>query len=807
MTWIQDLAQDIGYGARTLRKNPGFTAVAVVTLALGIGANTAIFSVVEAVLLRPLPFKDPSRLLVLTEYNPGKAEMTGVPFPDYIEWKNQNRVFEETAAYFHINASNDMVLGGTGSAERVQFSIVTNSFFSILGVQPARGRGFLAVEEQPGGPKVFLSSDALWRRSFGADPAAIGKAFLLDGESYTLAGVMPHGFQFPLGRDIWVPTGVLGERGIHDRISHPYRVLGRLPPGVTPKQAQAEMDRIAGQLAQTYPVTNANWRVRIRPLLDEFVGNVRTSLWVLLGAVTFILLIACTNTVNLMLARASAREQEFAIRASLGAARGRLVRQSLTESLLIVALSIIVALPLASWGLDAIVSMTSIQIPRMEPFRLSAPVLAFTALLAAVTTVLVGVAPALQFSAGSFQESLREGQRGATHGMRSRRLRNAIVVSEVALALLLLCGAGLMLKSFVQMSRVDPGFNTEHLVTMKIALPDTQYRKAEQTVAFLDRLLERLGSLPGVKAAATSTLPMSGESNWNSFNIAGRPFVDSSRAPAAEWRGISTNYFQTMGIPLLRGREFRDGDPQEASHSVIVNEAMAKQFWPGGDAIGRHLLSVTGPPRDREIIGIVANVRSFGLDTESKPEFYQPYGAWWYMNVVLRTTQNPALIIPAARREIAALDKGVPVYQVATMDQLLSRSAAPHRFNLFLLGLFAALALILAAVGIHGLLAFGVGRRRQEIGIRMALGARPENILRLIVWQGMKQVLIGVVLGVAASLVLTRFMSGLLYGVSSTDPLTFGGVAILLSLVALVACYIPARRAMRVDPMVALRAE
>jgi putative ABC transport system permease protein len=799
MNWIRDLRQDIGYGARTLRKNPGFTKVAVLTLALGIGANTAIFSVVEAVLLRPLPFKDPSQLVVLTEYNPGKVEMTGVPYPDYVEWRNQNRVFEETAAYFHINASNDMVLGGTGSVERVQFSIVTNSFFSILGVQPARGRGFLAAEEQPGGGKVFLASDALWRRSFGADPAAVGRTFLLDGESYTLAGVMPAGFQFPLGRDVWVPIGVLGERGIHDRVSHPYRVLGRLRQGVVPQNVQAEMDRIAKQLARTYPVTNANWRVRIRPLLDEFVGNARTSLWVLLVAVTFILLIACTNTANLMLARAAAREREFAIRISLGAARGRLLRQSLTESLLIVALSVVVALPLASCGLAALVSMTSIQIPRMEPFRLSGPILGFATLLAGVTTVLVGLAPALQVSALSFQESLRT---------RSQRLRNAFVVSEVALALLLLCGAGLMLKSFVRMSNVDPGFNTDHLITMKIALPDAQYTKADQTVAFLDRLLQRLGSLPGVKsAAATSTLPMSGESNWGSFNIAGRSVMDASRAPAAEGRWVSANYFRTMGIPLLRGREFREGDPLEAQHSVIVNEVMAKRFWPGGDAIGQHLLSVTGPLRDREVIGVVGDVRSFGLDAESKPEFYQPYRAWWYMNVVLRTAQNPAAIVPAVRGEVAALDKGVPVYQIASMDQLLVRSVTPHRFNLFLLVLFAALALVLAAVGIHGLLAFGVGRRRHEIGIRMALGARPGNIVRLIVWQGMRLVLIGLVLGVAASLALTRLMAGLLYGVSSADPVTFCSVAALLLLVAMAACYVPARRAMRVNPMVSLRAE
>lgn len=808
MGWLQDLIQDVGYGARMLRRNPGFTAVAVLTLAFGIGANTAIFSVVESVLLRPLPFKDPDRLVILTEYNPGKVDTAGVPYPDYVEWKNQSTVFDETAAYYHIEASNDAVLAAPGSAERVQFSIVTNSFFTILGVQPALGRGFLATEEQPGSGKVFLASDSLWRRDFGADPAVIGKTFLLDGASCTLVGVMPPGFQFPLGRDVWIPVGILGDRGIHDRVSHPFRVLGRLRPGVGLRQVQAEMDGIERQLGQAYPVTDRDWRVRVQPLLDEFVERVRASLLVLLGAVTFILLIACTNAVNLMLARASAREQEFAIRTALGAGRMRLLRQSFAESLLIVALSILVALVLAKWGLDLVMSLASIQLPRMEPFRLNFPILAFSTLIGAVTTMLVGLAPALQISGLSFQESLRVGQRNASTGLRGRGLRSMLVVSEVALALLLLCGAGLMLKSFLQLSKVDPGFNPEHLLTMKIALPETQYTKAEQTTAFLDRLLEKVRSLPGVNAAAaTSTLPLSGESNWGSFNIAGRPFLDRSHAPAAEGRSVSGNYFRTMGIPVIRGRDFTVDDEQAGSQVAIVNEAMARRFFPGADPVGQHLLTLDPQPRMREIVGVVGNVRSFGLDAESKPEIYTLYRGWWYMNLALRTTQDPAAMVSAVRSQIAALDKGVPVYQVATMDQLLSRSIAPHRFNLLLLALFAALALTLASVGIYGLLAFGVSRRSHEIGIRMALGAHPENILRLIVWQGMRLVLTGIALGVLAAIAMTRLMASLLHGVSSTDPLTFASVAILLTLVALGACSIPARRAMRVDPMAALRSE
>jgi putative ABC transport system permease protein len=798
---------DIRYGARMLARNPGSTAAAVVTLALGIGANTAIFSIVDAVLLRPLPFKDPAQLVLLTESNPGKVDKTGVSYPSYTEWQNQNTVFEETAAYVSTGATDDLVLGLPDFAERVQYSAATTSFFSILAVRPALGRAFVAAEEQPGNAKVFLASDALWRRSFAADPHAIGKTFLLDGENFQLIGVMPSWFQFPQGCDVWLPVGALG-RELQDRISHPLRVLGRLRPGVNIQQAAAQIDGIQQQIGKANPATDAQWRVRPTPLLEEFAGNARASLLVLLGAVGFILLIACANVGNLLLAHATSREREFAIRAALGADARRLLRQALTESLLLVSFSGSLALLVAKVTLPAAVALSAGRIPRIEQVALDGRVLAFAAILALATAVLVSLAPVVHIGGVDIQESLREGQRGATRGPRSQRVRNALVVSEIALTLLLLCGAALMLKSFLDLNRVSPGFRPEHLLTMKIALPSAQYTSGKQTSVLLDEVLERLKALPGVESvAATTTLPLSGEWNWGSFNIAGQPTLGRENALSAEWRGISADYFRTMGIPLLRGRQFKNADSQENLQVAIINQAMARRFWPGKDPIGQHLLSFDRPPKAREIIGIVGDVKSFGLDAESKTEYYTPYSAFWYMNLVLRSKQDPAVLAPAVQREIAAVDRSVAVYRIATIDQLLARSLAPQRLNLFLLAALALLALVLAVIGIYGVLAFGVSRRLQEIGVRMALGAQPGEILRLIVGQGMKIVSLGLVLGAAASFVLTRLMASLLYKVNPTDPLTFVATAIFLALVALAACYFPARTAMRVEPVTALRQE
>lgn len=804
--WLESLFADVRYSLRILRKSPGFTAVAVLTLALGIGANAAIFSIVHDVLLRSLPFKNADRLVDLTEYRPGGVDQGGVSFPDYLVWRQQNTVFEETAAYFLINASNDIVLGGPFSTERARYSTVTNSFFSILGVRPTLGHGFSPADEVPGGAKVFLVSDALWHTAFGADAHAIGKSYLLDGEQYTLAGVMPAGFDFPKGCGIWVPTSTLGAWGFQDRISHPYHVLGRLRAGTTLAQAEAQIETIQGRLADSFPATDADWHARAQPLLDEIVGNVQASLFVLLGAVGFILLIACTNIVNLMLARASAREREFAIRAALGAGSRRLLRQNLTEAFILVFISLVLAAGFAKWGLDVVVSLTSINLPRMEPFRLNVSVLAFLCGIAALTTILVGLVPALQLSRQNPQNALRDGGRSGSAGLRGRRLRNSLVVSEVAVALLLLCGAGLMLRSFVRLIRVNPGFQTEHLLTMKIALPSGAYPKLERTSVYLDRLLGRLQALPGVRSvAAASTLPLSGESDWGTFLIAGRSAPDWTKASAANWRGVSTDYFRTLGIPLLRGREFTPADAKR-QNAIIVNESMAKKFWPDADPIGQRLLN-----RDQqnplEIIGIVGDTKGLGLDAAPKPEMYSLLRGFWYAFVVLRTNQDPSRMESVLREQFAALDRGVPVYQVATMDQLLSRSVAPQRFDLVLLALFAALALSLAAVGIYGVLAFSVSRRTHEIGLRLALGAHPSDILRLILAQGMKLVFVGVVIGTAGGVALTRLMAGVLYAVTPTDPLTYTAVILLLVLCAIVACYVPARRAMRVDPITALHHE
>jgi len=803
---LADLLADLRFGLRQLVRTPVASAACVLTLALGIGANTAIFSVVHSILLRSLPFNNADRLVDLTEYKLHGVDSGGASYPDYLAWKEQNTVFEETAAYSLISASNDIALGGPFSTERERYSTVTNNFFTILGVQPTLGHGFAPSDELPGGAKVFLISDVVWRSVFAADPHALYKNYLLDGETYTLIGVMPPAFDFPKGCGVWVPVSTLGNSGIQDRLSHPYHVLGRVRRAINLAQAEAQLEAIQENQAKLYPATDADWHVRAKPLLTEIVGDVRTSLFVLLGAVGFILLIACTNVANLLLARALAREKEFAIRSALGAAPARLLRQNLTEAFLVVCFSLVLAVFFAKWGLALTVGLTSVHLPRMESFQLNIPVLIFVSAIAALTTILVGLAPALHASTPDPQQALRDGRSNLGLGVRGQKLGSALVVSEVALALLLLCGAGLMLRSFVQLIRVNPGFQTEHLLTMKIALPSGTYPKLEQTRGYLHRLMERLQGLPGVQsAAAASTLPLSGESDWGTFLLADGTAPDWSKASAADWRGVTPGFFQTLRIPLLRGREFTPDDANQ-QNAVIINAAAAQKFWPGADPLGRTVF-IGHENRPQEIVGIVADVKGTGLNAAFKPEMYTPLRGFWYAFLALRTNQDPSQLASAVREEIAALDRGVPVYQVATMDQLLSASVATQRFDLFLLVLFAVLAVALAAIGIYSVLAFGVSRRTREIGIRLALGAHPRDVLRLLVRQGMQLVFAGIALGVAGALALTRLMASLLYGVSASDPATFLAVSLLLMAVALLACYLPARRAMRLDPIEVLRSE
>ena len=806
---LEDFLCDIRFGLRQLLRNPFVSAVCVLTLALGIGANAAIFSAVHAVLLRPLPFKDPDRLVLVNEYNPGNVARTGSPYVRYQIRASQNTVFEDTGGYWDVSGGDGMVFGRNGSAERLQFSIVTNSFFPILGVQPVLGRTFTPTEALPGASaKVFLATNSLWRRQLGGDPQVLGKTYLLDGEPYTLIGVLPPSFHFPGTCDIWLPIGALGARLPEDRVSHQFWMIGRLRKGFTAAQAQAELNGIQQQLARAYPDTDANWLVTVRPLLDEFVGSVRTSLWVLLAAVGFVLLIACTNVIVLLLARAVARKKEFAIRGAVGAAGARLLRQSLTESFLLVSAGAALALFFAKASLGIIVALSAGSIPRFEQPQLNAAVLGFSAALALLATLLIGLAPGLQASNLPFLESLQQGQRSGNVNRRVTKLRGILVVSEVALTLLLLSGAGLMIRSFAELRKVDPGFRAKNLLTMKIALPDALYPKSARRAAFLQELLQRLNSTPGIQsAAATDILPLSGQSNWGGVNIVGRPLLDSAHAPSVEGRAVSANYFRTLGIPLLRGREFTEDDVAAGRHVTVINQVMANQFWPGADPIGQRIVSPYHPEIINEILGVVGNVKDFALDAQSPPEMYTPYTWWNTMNLIVRGSADSASLTSAVRSQVAALDKQVPVYDVTALQNLVSRSIARQRFELSLLGLFASLALALSAVGIYALLAFTVNRRTHEIGVRMALGAHPQDVLALVLSQGMKLVVLGLAVGMAASIVLTRLMSSLLFRVHPFDPLSLSLVTLLLASIAILACLLPARRAMRVDPMAALRIE
>ncbi|MGA8028488.1 MAG: ABC transporter permease, partial [Bryobacteraceae bacterium] len=680
---VEALLQNARYGVRLLWKQPGFTAAAVLILALSIGANTAIFSVVDSTLLKPLPFRDPAKLVVVTEENPvSRVHKTGASYPDYRAWAGQSRSLEQIAAYWNVSGDG-LVFGGISSPERVRYSIVSNSFFPVLGISPMDGRAFVAADEAPGASKVFLVSHALWERNMGASHNSIGKTFRLDGDSYTLVGVLPSGFSFPQDCDVWLPLGVLTSRQLNDRISHPFWGLGRLKPHTSIGRSQTDMDVISNQLSKAYPGSNANWKARVTPLLDEFTGNIRQSLLVLFGAVLFILLIACASVATLLLARSETRQREFALRAALGAGRGRLICQSLIESLVIVSLSTALALLFGSWGLHAITALNSGSISRAGQFSLNGSMLEFAGVLVIGTTVLIGLSSALQLSGSRFQESLREGPRSGV-SPRSRRLRDALVITEVSVTLCLLCGAGLMLSSFRQLRQVDPGFHPERLITMQIALPDAYYPRVQQRTQFLDRLLERLGKSPGIEAAAAvSTLPLTGVTNWESISTADHPVLDWAQAPSVEMRNISPNYFRAMGIRLVRGEAFQEGEASQLSQAVVINQCMADRFWPGKNPIGRRLTTIDEPQHWREVIGVVANVKHFGLDANDDPEIYLPYAWWSSMNLVLRGASDPAHLVTVVRREISALDKNVPIYNVRGMDLVVNRSIASQRLDLY----------------------------------------------------------------------------------------------------------------------------
>ena len=810
------LWQDLRYGARMLTRNPGFTAVAVLTLALGIGANTAIFSVINAILLRPLPYHDPGRVMFVLGWDLRRDAMRfNVSFPDFLDLREQNQVFDQMAAhrYWSVN------LTGLEQPERLQGYRVTTNVFSLLGIEPFLGRTFLPDEGQPGTNRVVVLNHGLWKRRFGSDPEVIGRELTLHGQDYTVIGVMPPKFEYPqlnFKGDLWVPLPFNpGQARANRSSSFGVVAVARLKPGLPVQQAQAEIDTLCRRLEQQYPDTNANLGVRVIPMHEMLVRPFRLALLMLMGAVAFVLLIASANVTNLLLARHVARQKEFAIRAALGAGRLRLIRQLLAESLLLSLLGGGLGVLLALWSVDLMRASIPEFIVRAMPSVLEIGIdkqaLAFTLLLSLLTVLVFGLVPAVRASRLDLREALQEGGRSSTDSGR-HRLRSLLVVSEVALSLVLLVGAGLMIRSFGNLLKVNPGFDSENVMAMNVSLPRDRYPGPRQITAFFRAVLERIAALPGVQSAGVvNTLPLSTSNATSAFTIEGGPAPAPGEIPRTDFRIITPDYFQAMGIPLMKGRRFTEGDDEAAPDVVIINQALARRYFPDEDPISRRIRF--GRPGSQgmwlEIVGIIGDVRHWDLISAPQAEAYVPLqqSPQRNMTVVLRAATDPTGLATAVRSEIQSVDPNQPVFNIKTMEEILARSLLPQTFPMALMAIFAGLALLLAAVGIYGVISYSISRRTHEIGIRMALGAQPRDIFKLVVGQGMVLTLAGVGVGLAASFALTRFLQSLLFGVSATDPATFAGVALLLAAVALLACYLPARRATKVDPMVALRYE
>jgi len=823
---MQTLWQDLRYGARMLLKNPGITLVVILALALGIGANTAIFSVVNAVLLRPLPFEQADRLVFLNETTKVMDEIS-VSYPNFSDWRNQNHVFEKIGVY-NRNSYN---LTGYGDAERILTAQMSADLFSALRVNAAIGRVFTNEEDKPGGTPVVVLSYGLWQRRFGGQSSILNQALTFNGKSYTVIGVMPQGFQYPSRVEMWVPVGQLsGDSNWQQRGNHPglYGVA-RLNPGVTPEQAQAEMTNIAANLEKQYPDSNGGNGVKIQPLLEVFVSDVRRTLWVLFAAVGFVLLIACANIANLLLARASARQKEMAIRAAMGAGRWRIARQLLTESVLLAIVGGALGLLVARWGIHLILYISPNAIPRSREIGLDLRVLAFTIGVAFLTGILFGLVPALQAGAVDVHETLKETGRGTTG---RHWLRSSLVVVEVATTLVLLIGAGLMIRSFYRLQKVDPGFSYARLTSFAVTIPQKKYPTIEQREAFFKRLLENTRSLPGVEGtAAASGLPL-GNNGWQtSFTVEGQPAPPRNQIPLMEACLVTPDYFRVMNIPLKRGRYFDEHDDRSflagkdlskldedqrtmaGVNSIIIDEEFARRHWPNEDAVGKRIrLGFGKDPKAPvlTVLGVVGRVKMEGLSQDSnRVQGYFSFAQMPFsgMTVITKASADPSQLVPALRQQVTAIDPDQPIYNIRTMDEIRSESVAPERLNLTLLSIFAGIALVLAIVGIYGVMSYTVTQRTHEIGIRMAIGAQPRDVFRLVIGQGMMLALIGVAFGLVGAFGLTRLMTTMLFGVTATDPTTFAGIAVLLTGVALVACYVPGRRATKVDPVVSLRYE
>ncbi len=805
---MQTLWQDIRYGIRMLMKKPGFTAIAVLTLALGIGANTAIFSVVNAVLLRPLPYSDSERILWIEGINPSKGiTESNISAPDFADWTTHNQVFEQMAIFAVGNAA---LTGNDAEPERVARASVSASFFPLLGVTPAVGRTFLAEEELPGREPVAVVSHGLWQRRFGSDPNFVGKRIDVSGRPATVVGIMPAGYEFPERTELWTPLRL--NVGEEPRDNRSYSAMAKLKQSVTLTQAQAQMNTMTSSLAQEYEVTNAGWAVRLTRLQEEMIAELRPALLILFGAVGCVLLIACANIANLSLARGAARQKEIAIRNALGASRLRIIRQLLTESVLLSLLGGTCGLVLSIWLVDLLVAISPSDAPRFDEISLDGRVLGFTAIVACLTGVIFGLAPALAASKLDLNSTLQEGGRSATEGNRRNRVRSLLVVSEIALSLMLLVGAGLLIKSFMRLSEIHPGFNPENVLTMQFSLPSARYPEPQQRADFFRRLLERVRTLPGVESAgAVLSLPLGGTnfSVGRSFIREGRPLT-TEESRNASYLVTTPDYFRTMQIPFVAGRSFTEQDTSQSPMVVVINETMARRHFASENPLGKRITIWRDEKFPREIVGIVGDVKPGGLEDETGEQMYVPHSqdaTWGLMTLAVRTRVQPLTLVGTVRAEVRALDKNQPIYNIQTMEQVRSTSLGNRRVSMLLFGVFAGIALLLAAAGLYGVIAYSVARRTHEIGIRMALGAQTSDVLKLVISQGMLLTFVGVAVGLVAAFVLTRLMSSLLFGVSATDPLTFVVVSIILIAIALLASYLPARRATKVDPGVALRYE
>ncbi|HEX7174993.1 MAG TPA: ABC transporter permease [Pyrinomonadaceae bacterium] len=804
---VETFWQDIRYGVRSLLKQPGFAAVAVLTVALGVGANSTIFSFVNGVLLRPLPYREPGRLVLLDETAPKRGvNAMGVSFPNFEDWREQNRVFEDIAAY---NAGS-YTLVGDGEPEQMRGARVSSGLFEILGVAPTMGRTIRAEEDRPDNDTVVILGHGLWQSRFGANPEIVGRTISLNNRQHTVIGVMPPDFRFPEVADLWIPMALDEQRWT--RNDHGLDAVARLKPGVTLEQAQAEMAAIAARIEEQNPVTNEGLSVSVSGLHKGLVGDYRQALLILLGVVGFVMLIACVNVANLLLARASARQKEISIRAALGAGRWRIVRQLITESLVLGLAGGALGLVLAVWGLELLLAAIPIEFPFWMKFNLDWRVLTFTAGVSLLTGVVFGIAPALQASKVDLNETLKEGGRSAAAGAGHGRVRSLLVVAEVALSLVLLIGAGLMMRSFLRLQHVNPGLNPENVLTMTVSLPRAKYKEQEKRPAFFGQLLERTRALPGVEAAgAASNLPLSGSLWGRSLTVEGRPVLSVGEAPMINYCVITPDYFRSMGIPIMTGRDISETDAKDALKVTVIDERLAREYWPEESAVGKRVRF--GPPESNEpwftVVGVAGEVRHERLDRQTRKTVYVSYQQIPepQMTLTARTSSDPAALATAVRARVKELDPDQPVTNVRTMKEVVARSVWQPRLYAILFGVFAAVALVLASVGIYGVMSYAVSQRTHEIGIRMALGAQARDVLKMVLGQGLLLALIGIVIGLGAALALTRLMATLLYSVSASDPTTFAAIALLLMGVALLACYIPARRAMKVDPMVALRYE